>query len=327
MEFDSLRQACIDPVGRAYVGAEAPASATPSQVISEVRILNAPWIQTPIIPLNPGLVAIIGARGSGKTALADMIAAGCDSISDDTWNASEWATPSFLVRARPLIGQGKVKVSWAAGEPITRALDGSDANGAFSYARVRYLSQQFVEELCSSSGLTDSLLREVERVIFEAHPEHARDGALDFAELLEHRASRHRLARDREAEAVALISERISMELEKEKLVTSYEAQVAQKKKLVDAYTADRAKLVSAGSEKRVQRHTELASAANQIRGKLRQFINQRQTFLALQDEVKDLRRNQAPEALRQTQARHIHSGMSTEQWASFSARLQGGSR
>ena len=71
------------------------------------------------------------------------------------------------------------------------------------------------------------------------------------AELLEHRASRHRLARDREAEAVSQISERISTELEKEKLIASYEGQVAQKKKLVDAYAADRAKLVSAGSEKK----------------------------------------------------------------------------
>jgi hypothetical protein len=61
-------------------------------------------------------------------------------------------------------------------------------------------------------------------VIFEAHPDHDRDGALDFAELLEHRASRHRLARDREADAVSQISERISTELEKEKLVASYEA-------------------------------------------------------------------------------------------------------
>lgn len=318
LEFDSLRQACIDPAGRAYVGAKPPGSATPSQVISGVEVLQAPWMQTPIIPLNPGLVAIIGARGSGKTALADMIAAGCDSISNEAWNAEEWANPSFLVRARSLVGQGKVKVSWAAGEPSVRTLDGSDANGPLSYPRARYLSQQFVEELCSSTGLTDGLLREIERVIFDAHSEHARDGALDFTELLEHRASRHRLARDREAEAVSQISERISAELEKEKLVATYGALVLQKKKLVDAYTADRAKLVSAGSEKRAQRHTELAGAANRLRAKLRQFTNRRQTFLALQDEVKDLRRNQAPEALRQAQARHTHSGMSEEQWAAF---------
>nr|WP_197423270.1 hypothetical protein [Bradyrhizobium valentinum] len=318
-------QACIDPSGPAHVGAEPPASATPSQVISGIEILDAPWMTTPVIPLNSGLVAIIGARGSGKTALADMIAAGCDSISDESWNAEEWTNPSFLVRARPLVGDGKVKVSWASGEPSVRALDGSDANGPFSYERVRYLSQQFVEELCSSSGLTDGLLREIERVIFEAHPDDARDGTSDFAELLDHRASRHRLAREREAEAVSQISERIGTELEKEELIATYEGQVVQKKKLVDAYTADRAKLVSAGSEKRAQRHTELAGAANQVRAKLRQFAGQRQTFLAMQDEVKDLRRNQAPEALRQAQARHTHSGMSAEQWASFLLDYRGG--
>lgn len=318
LEFDALRQACIDPGGRAFVGAEPPASATPSQVISGIEVIDAPWMKTPVIPLNPGLVAIIGARGSGKTALADIIAAGCDSISDEAWNAEQWANPSFLVRARPLIGNGKVKVHWAAGEASTRSLDGSDANVPLSYERVRYLSQQFVEELCSSSGLTDGLLREIERVIFEAHSDDTRDGALDFPELLEHRASRYRQARDREAEAVSNISDRISTELEKEKLVAIYEGQVAQKTKLVNAYTTDRGKLVSAGSEKRAQRHTELAGAANLIKAKLRQFTNQRQTFLALQDEVEDLRRNKAPEALRQAQTRHTPSGMSPEQWAAF---------
>lgn len=37
-----------------------------------------------------------------------------------------------------------------------------------------------------------------------------------------------------------------------------------------------------------------------------------------MQDEAKDLRRNQAPETLRQAQTRHPHSGMSNEQWAAF---------
>src|SRR3546814_1390555 len=87
-----------------------------------IEVLDAPWMKTSTIPLNPGLVAIIGARGSGKTALADMIAAGCDSIPDDAWKADEWANPSFLVRARPLVGDAKVRVKWAAGDPEPRAL-------------------------------------------------------------------------------------------------------------------------------------------------------------------------------------------------------------
>ena len=324
LEFDSLRQACLDPRGRAYVGTEPPSSATPSQVISEIRVFDALWMQTPEIPLNAGLVAIIGARGSGKTALADMIAAGCDSISAEAWSGDVTANPSFLVRARSLVADGRVKITWAAGDPSIRSLDGSDANGPMSYPRVQYLSQQFVEDLCSSNGMTDELLREIERVIFEAHPDHDRDGALDFAELLEQRASRHRLGRQREAEAVSQISERISVELEKKNLVARFKTQVGQKKKLVDAYTADRAKLVSVGSEKRAQRHREVAAAANAIRKNLRRFANQKQSFHALQDEVKDLRRNQAPEALRQTQARHLASGMLDEQWAAFMVDYMG---
>jgi len=318
LEFDSLRQASIDPGGRAHIGAEPPASATPSQVIAQVEIQDAPWLETPVIPLNPGLVAVIGARGSGKTALADMIAAGCDAISDEAWQGEESANPSFLVRARPLIGDARVKVSWASGDPSVRCLNGSDANGPESYPRVRYLSQRFVEDLCSANGITDGLLREIERVIFDAHSDEDKEDALDFAELLERRATRFRQARAREAEAVAQISERIGTELEKERLAANYEAQVGQKTRLIAGYTSDRAKLVSAGSEKRADRHTQIAGAANAVRQKIRSMTNQRQTFLVMQDEVKDLRRNRAPEMLRQTQTRHAHSGMSAEQWAAF---------
>ena len=318
VEFDALRQACIVPRGRAHVGAEPPTSATPSQVIAQIETRAAPWMQTPVVPLNPGLVAIIGARGSGKTALADVIAAGCDSIRERALDRGEAASPSFLARARPLVGDASVKVTWASGVESIRSLDKLNANDPESYPRVRYLSQQFVEDLCSSTGMTDELLREIERVVFEAHPEHDRDGALKFEEFLESRASRHRLARKREAEAVSDISERISVELEKDNLVASHEAEVAKKKTLVDAYTGDRAKLVSAGSEERVKRYTAITDAANKIRQRLRGLANQRQTFLALQDEVQDLRLNKAPETLRQTQARHTHSGMSDNQWAAF---------
>ena len=275
-------------------------------------------MRTPVVPLNAGLVAIIGARGSGKTALADMIAAGCDSISKDAWSADEWANPSFLVRARPLLGESKVRVEWEAGDPNVRSLQGPGEGEPTTDGRVRYLSQQFVEDLCSSSGMTDALLREIERVIFEAHPESERDSAGSFAELLEFRAKRYRLARDREAQAVSDISERISRELEKENLVASLKVKVGQKSGVVGGYTADRAKLVSPGSEKRAQRHTEIATAANGVKQRLRGLTLQRQTFVALQDEVQDFRVNKAPEGLRQTQARHSKSRMSDDQWRAF---------
>ena len=129
LEFDALRQACIDPEGRAFVGEQPPRSAMPSQVISHVKIDDADWATTPDIPLNPGLVAIIGARGSGKTALADVIAAGCDAITPAGWDADENISPSFLARARKLIGDATTTLTWGGGATATRALDGSDANG------------------------------------------------------------------------------------------------------------------------------------------------------------------------------------------------------
>lgn len=137
LTFDALRQACIDPGGRAYVGSDPPHRAMPSQVISQVEITQAPWAVTPTIPLNSGLVAIVGARGSGKTALTGVIAAGCDAIPDAAWNADENISPSFLVRARKLISDGKVTLTWGGGNTTTRPLSSQDSEEPQAYPRRR----------------------------------------------------------------------------------------------------------------------------------------------------------------------------------------------
>lgn len=324
LTFDALRQACIDPVGRAYVGIEPPHSAMPSQVIAEVAISDASWAVTPVVPLNPGLVAIIGARGSGKTALADVIAAGSDAITPAAWKADENISPSFLVRARSLIGQAKATLTWGGGGTTTRALDGRDANDPLSFPRARYLSQQFVEELCSSKGASEGLIREIERVIFEAHPHDEREGAVNFSELRERRTLRFQQAREREAEAIAAISERIAEEFEKEGLVAALTNQAAQKRIVIAGYTADLAKLVVKGTEAQANRHAELNQAAQALNTKIQGFANQRRTFLAMQDEVKSMRATKAPEMLREAQARHSRSGLDAAQWGAFLLIYQG---
>lgn len=318
LEFEALRQACIDPEGRAYVGEQPPRSPMPSQVISHVRIDDADWATTPDIPLNPGLVAIIGARGSGKTALADVVAAGCDAITPAGWDANENISPSFLARARRLIGVATTTLTWGGGATVTRSLDGSDANGHVSFPRARYLSQQFVEELCSAKGVSDGLVDEIERVIFESHSQDDREWATDFAELRVQQTSRFQQAREREAGAISDISDRIATEFEKESLVASLAAQVGQKKKLIADYTADRAKLVVKGTEAQVARHTQLSEAAQKLRNKIQAFGNQRRTFVSLQDEVRSMRATGAPELLRQAQARHGSSGLNAQQWDEF---------
>lgn len=318
LEFDALRQACIDPEGRAYVGSESPSTAMPSQVISNITIGDASWASTPNMPLNPGLVAIIGARGSGKTALADMIAAGCDAITPAAWNASANISPSFLVRARQLLGQATATLTWGGGASVTRFLDGRDANGHLAFPRARYLSQQFVEELCSSAGVSDGLIAEIERVIFDAHPQDDLDGAIDFAELRDFRTARFQQAREREAEAIADLSERIATEIEKEAAATGLALQVTQKTGQIKSYNEDLAKLVVKGTEAQANRHTQLGQAVQTLRGTIQAYGNQRRTFVALQDEVVSTRNTKAPELLRQAKERHVHSGLNQQQWDEF---------
>lgn len=322
--FDALRQACIDPAGRAFVGPAPPRAALPSQVISTVTISDADWAATPQVSLNTGLVAIIGARGSGKTALADMIAAACDAISPQAWAADENASPSFLVRARPLIGEGAATLTWGGGAAVTRRLDGRDANSPTAFPRARYLSQQFVEDLCSAKGASEGLIREIERVIFDAHPIESRDGAVDFSDLRQRRTGRFEQGRRREAESLASLSERIAEELEKENLIAALDQQVRQKTDLITGYNADLAKLVVKGSEAQAQRHAELNQAKQALNTRIQQLGAQRRTFVSMQDEVVNMRSARAPEMLREAQARHFGAGLNAEQWSQFLLKYSG---
>lgn len=316
LTFDALRQACIDPDGRAYVGDAPPVQALPSQVVSQIHVANAQWAATPTLPLNPGLVAIIGARGSGKTALADIVAAGCDAITG--WSGDANVSPSFLVRAQPLLDRAEVTLTWGGGGTVTRALNGSDADGPFAYPRARYLSQQFVEELCSSQGASEGLIKEVERVIFEAHADDQRDGATDFQELLGARTMRFKQARRREEEAIAALSDRIAAELEKESLVDGLLQQTKQKSELIKNYNTDIGKLVVKGSEAQANRHAQLNQVAQGLSAKVQNYQNQRRIFVTMQDEVGNMRSTKAPEMLRQAQARYPASGLSSTQWDDF---------
>ena len=59
--------------------------------------------------------------------MVDVIAAGCDAISPSGWNADENISPSFLARARKLIGNasttltrggaGRSRAPWMAATP------------------------------------------------------------------------------------------------------------------------------------------------------------------------------------------------------------------
>ena len=315
--FDTLRHACRVPE-RAYVGSSPPVWTAASQIIDEVRIENAAWIKTPVLELNAGLTAIIGGRGSGKTALVDMIAAGCSSYVELEEN------PSFLARAKEHLSESRVVVKWSSGEESqAQPLDSPVNRSSDAYARARYLSQQFVEDLCSIDGMP-ALIAEIERVIFEAHPSLDRDGAVDFGELLKLRAGGHRDARGREEGALANISDQIGIEMEKTQEIKPLKAKVAEKQKLIGRYEKDRKALLPKDTKKTGERLQELVTAAEKIRGQLRILGNRKASISGVQNEIRDLRQNRAPEALRSMKERYRNIVLDDGEWERFLLEYSG---
>ncbi len=68
--FEALRQAVLEPEDRVHIGDEPPQRIDTGDYIKRVVTQNTPWLAKNDIELNPGLVAIIGARGSGKTGFS-----------------------------------------------------------------------------------------------------------------------------------------------------------------------------------------------------------------------------------------------------------------
>jgi len=81
---------------------------------------------------------------------------------------------------------------------------------------------------------------------------------------------------------------------------------------------------VAKGSEERVARLDALNRAAEKTRARVRRLNLQTQDLLAVQDEVADVRANQAPEQLRGIRSRHAASELKDDEWSSFILDFQG---
>lgn len=262
LKFESLRQACIEPAARASIGSEPQSGGVPSRTIDKVSINNASWLKTAEIPINHGLVAIIGPRGSGKTALADLIAAGSHSL------FAHINERSFVKRAQDLIQNEEVVVTWQTNEETKSTLKNVEYDEWFDTPKVQYLSQQFVEDLCSADGLTDKLLSEIERVIFQAHPIGDRLGTSDFNELSDLKSQSSRLVRDREEDLLSEFSNKINQETEKKNSLDNLKTKLAEFKKGVEADKLTRGKLVK-GDQSNDAVHSNLTTAIDLVRSKV----------------------------------------------------------
>lgn len=103
-------------------------------MISFFAIEGASWAATPKLPLNSGLATIIGARGSGKTALAALVVVGCGAVPLPLDRHKQ----SFLSRARDFLTDTTVEVSWASGESDRATVADAADQESFQIKHVQY---------------------------------------------------------------------------------------------------------------------------------------------------------------------------------------------
>lgn len=198
--FEGLRQILHEPGDRVYIGPTAPFYHDEARVIKSVSVSQSNgWFNDIEIPLNSGLVSVIGQKGSGKSALAEIIA----------YAASSWDTDdrgSFLNRAGSFLNETLVKLTWADNSSTEIFLGG----GQSDERKVRYLSQRFVERLCAEDRIGIELIKEIESVIFASTDPTETLNASDFAELRHIKTNATRAQAERiQDEIISLIREEI----------------------------------------------------------------------------------------------------------------------
>lgn len=189
LTFEGLKQILYEPEERIYIGSAPPDNKDKSKVISSIGIRNAgQWFEDQKIEINRDLVTVIGGKGSGKTALVDFLAlAGGDF---DSKNGM-----SFLSKAQKELVGTKILLQWEDGSTESEFELGRPLVAPATH-KVRYLSQSFVESLCSFDRHAE-LEGEIEDILFQYVPGTQRLGAESFDALKRRRTEGVQLEIDR----------------------------------------------------------------------------------------------------------------------------------
>lgn len=190
--FEGLKQIINEPEGRVFIG-DKPfvfdrIITNRTKYIKELDISQVEgydgrygqWFDDVKIPLNSELVAIIGNKGSGKSAIADMIALCGDFNNHDDF--------SFLRKKKFRDGKHAknfiASLLWESGKVVPRNLDGDADEGAIE--EVKYLPQGQFERLTNEVSSTEEFQNEIEKVVFTHIDESERYNTSTFGDLIKY---------------------------------------------------------------------------------------------------------------------------------------------
>ncbi|MBL9171425.1 MAG: hypothetical protein JNN07_27075 [Verrucomicrobiales bacterium] len=190
--FRGLLMVLREPRGRVFIGERPPEllrlAQNPTKYVRSVsfeRKDSAPaaenWFSGRV-HFNPGLVAIVGNKGSGKSALSDMLG-----LLGASKNADAF---SFLSKKRfrhPVGGFAQhftATIEWESGDSVSRSL--AESPPTEDVERLKYLPQDHVEKVCNElAGLEErGFEQELKGVIFSHVPDALRLGQNSLDELV-----------------------------------------------------------------------------------------------------------------------------------------------
>ncbi len=196
--FKGLLQLVNEPAERCFVGDLPPkldlVARKKTKFIRSLQItrkqdamIQDVWFDNIELPINPDLVAIIGNKGKGKSALTDIIG-----LLGNTKQHNEFTFLSganFRQTKDNKARHFQATLTWESGEFITKGLE--ESVNELQPELIKYIPQNFLEKICTQIGRIEEseFDRELKKVIFS----HIRDAdRLDknsLDELLEYKTS------------------------------------------------------------------------------------------------------------------------------------------
>jgi ABC-type lipoprotein export system ATPase subunit len=291
--FLGLRQVLNEPEDRVLIGA-VPASlerrkTALTRIIDSVVIRKSANASTPeawfdvSLSLNQELIAVIGNKGSGKSALADVLGL--------LGNTPRFESFSFLRDDRfrdPKDNKAKqfqTSLTWA--DSTSEGPISLDKNPLpQSVEKVKYIPQNYLEEICNeiSLGKGSRFYSELQQVIFSHVPEAERQGFSSLDELLEYRSEETQRAIDLLVIELSNINKEIvSVE---DQLTSQFqrtlESQLNEKRRELESH--DKSK------PKEIPKPEEDISTKEEAKQTTAQLTKKQETLKSLEDQIVSLR-------------------------------------
>lgn len=171
------------------------------------------------MPLNSGLIAVIGNKGSGKSAFSDIIGQLCKCR---TMEKAAFLNEKRFRRQQKNFSQDyEASIAWGDGHESTIDLSAKSFDTTIEDAR--YLPQQYIEDICND--IENGFQQEIDRVVFSYVDPTERVGATSLEELVEMKSISLNLSKKNIQDEINQINTRI-IRLE-EKKTTKYQRNIA----------------------------------------------------------------------------------------------------